>query len=76
MIRLALTTWVALNAAIPVALGTLRAAHERRYRRNVERIALGPAELRARLIDDLVADWAREVDFSAEDVLAEWEASS
>ena len=39
MIRAALVTWVALNAAIPVALGTLRAAHERRYRRNVERIA-------------------------------------
>ena len=76
MLRSALVTWVTLNAAIPVALGTLRAAHERRYRRNVERIALGPAELRARLIDDLVADWAREVDFSAEDVLAEWEASS
>ena len=74
MIRAALVTWVALNAAIPVALGTLRAAHERRYRRNVERIALGPAELRERLFDDLCADWAREIEFSLPDVVTEWEA--
>jgi len=74
MIRLALTTWVALNAAIPVALGTLRAAHERRYRRNVERIALGPAELRARLIDDLCAEFGREVDACLPEYVADWEA--
>ena len=74
MIRLALTTWVALNAAIPVALGTLRAAHERRYRRNVERIALGPAELRARLIDDLCDEFSREVDACLPEYVADWEA--
>ena len=54
MIRAALVTWVALNAALPVALGTLRAAHERRYRRNVERVAKSSAELRADLFDYLM----------------------
>jgi len=74
MIRTLLVTWVALNAAIPVALGTLRAAHERRYRRNVEAIALGPAELRARLIDDLCAEFGREVDACLPEYVADWEA--
>ena len=74
MIRGLLTTWVALNAALPVALGTLRAAHERRYRRNVERIALGPAELRERLFDDLCADWAREIEACLPEYVADWEA--
>jgi len=54
MIRAALTTWLALNAAIPVTLGTLRAWHERGYRRNVERVAKSSAELRSDLFDYLM----------------------
>jgi len=73
MIRVALVTCAAVLRDL-AALGTLRAAHERRYRRNVERIALGPAELRERLFDDLCADWAREIEFSLPDVVTEWEA--
>ena len=72
MIRVALVTCAAVLRDL-AALGTLRAAHERRYRRNVERIALGPAELRARLIDDLCAEFGREVDACLPEYVADWE---
>ena len=61
MIRRALRTYLALNAAIPVTLGTLRAWHERGYRRNVAAIALSAADLRADLLDHLEAELTHDL---------------